>query len=178
MSRDGLQGAVLDCRLLCGVVSIVLSCLARYPHPSMPSTSPGLASARTRPAALLAPIPQCAVLPSPRTAWQFPTRAIGECWILTRPFASSPPWGSLDLGGTLVSSIISPQSFIKPPSGNNKPKLDIPRNACPDSTSTGKPPFPLLSIAISGISCLGRLVTVPAAIRAGNYPAHDGQTTA
>lgn len=40
------------------------------------------------------------------------------------------------------------------------------------------PPFPLLSIAISGTSCLGRLVTVPAAIRAGNYPAHDGQTTA
>lgn len=170
----GCKELSLDCRLLCCcVVSIVLSCLARYPHPSMPSTltspGPGLTS-HTSGAALLAPT-VC-----PRLG------LLGDYL----------PSHSLDAGSSLARSrahlvgvgrhprVISHQiSVINPHRGTISQSLTCQEllSGLQRTALDGQSPLSPAVIAISGISCPGRLATLHAAIRAGNYPADDSQTT-
>lgn len=149
-------------------MSIVLSCLVRYPHPSMPSTSPGPRLAHIR-AALLAPT----VCPRLGLLGDY----LATRWMLD-PHSPVRELTSLVLGDTLVSSVIK-LSVINPHRGTISQSLTSQEylSGLQRTALDRQSPLSPAVIAISGISCLGRLATVPAAIRAGNYPAEDSQTT-
>lgn len=180
MSCDGLQAAVVDCGLqtivLCRLYCLVLSCTISSSVHALNLARPGPSSHTT--SQPLCSLPQCAVCPprlgllgdypgtrgmlhphspvrevTPRVVGRHP-RVINH-----QPSVINPHRGTISQSLTCQERLSGLQEQHRVYAGY-----------CP---STGQTPLSPAVTAISGTSCLERLASVPAAIRAGDYPAHD-----